>query len=90
MTVGSYQRRNDVMWPSDATENRRVEETDHPRRATTEPPLPFYVQPGADEALISWLGRLASRFDLSPHQFASQAFGVDNRGPAQCGCARVR
>jgi hypothetical protein len=83
MTVGSYQRRSDVMWPSDATEIRRAEETDHPRRATTEPPLPFYVQPAAGEALISWLGRLAHRFDLSPHQFAWQAFGVDNRGPAQ-------
>jgi hypothetical protein len=70
-------------WPSDATEIRRTEETDHPRRATTEPPLPFYVQPAAGEALISWLGRLAHRFDLSPHQFAWQAFGVDNRGPAQ-------
>jgi len=52
MTVGSFQRRNDVMWPSDATEIRRAEETDHPRRATTEPPLPFYVQPALGEALI--------------------------------------
>ncbi len=83
MTVGSYERRNDVMWPSEATEIRRVEETDHLRQAIAQLPLPLYVQPGADEALISWLGRLAHRFDLSPHQFAWQAFGVDNRGPAQ-------
>jgi hypothetical protein len=26
---------------------------------------------------------LATRFDLSPHQFAWQAFGVDNSGPTQ-------
>jgi hypothetical protein len=57
--------------------------TPTPRRAIAEVPLPFYVQPAADEALISWLGRLAGRFDLSPHEFASHAFGVDNRGPAQ-------
>ncbi len=82
MTVGSFRRRNVVMWRSDALEIRRFKDTD-PRRAIAEVPLPFYVQPAADEALISWLGRLASRFDLSPHEFASQAFGVDNRGPAQ-------
>jgi hypothetical protein len=70
------------MWPSDALDIRRFKEID-PRRAIAEVPLPFYVHPAADEALISWLGRLARRFDLSPHQFAWLAFGVDNRGPAQ-------
>lgn len=82
MTVGSFQPRDDVMLPSDARKIRRVENTD-PRRAIAEAPLPFYVHPAADEALISWLGRLARRFDLSAHQFAWQAFGIDNRGPAQ-------
>ena len=80
MNVGSYQRHNDVMLPSDAIESPHFEVH---LRPNAEPQLPFYVRPAADEALISWLGRLASRFDLSPHQFASRAFGVDNRGPAQ-------
>ena len=82
MTAGSFPLRNDVMLPSDAIESPPFEAN---RRTIAEPQLPFYVPPAAaDEALISWLGRLASRFDLSAHQFAWQVFGLDYRGgPAQ-------
>ena len=43
------------------------------------PPLPLYVEPAAEEALLSWLLRLATRLGVSFHVLASQAFGVDDR-----------
>lgn len=42
------------------------------------PPLPLYVEPAAEEALLSWLLRLATRLEVSFHVLASQAFGVDD------------
>lgn len=43
------------------------------------PPLPLYVQPAPEEALLSWLLRLATRLGVSFHVLARQAFGVDDR-----------
>src|SRR5487761_1061846 len=43
------------------------------------PPLPLYVEPAAEEALLSWLLRLATRLGVSFHVLARQAFGVDDR-----------
>lgn len=41
--------------------------------------LPFYVEPLADEALLSWLLRLATRLRVSMHTLACYSFGVDDR-----------
>jgi len=42
--------------------------------------LPLYVDPLPDEALLSWLLRLARRLNLSMHVLAHEAFGIDDRG----------
>ena len=39
----------------------------------------MYVEPAADEALASWLYRLAALLDLSALSFIRQAFGIDSR-----------
>jgi hypothetical protein len=44
-----------------------------------QPPLPLYVGPAAEEALLSWLLRLATRLRVSFHVLARQAFGIDDR-----------
>jgi hypothetical protein len=41
--------------------------------------LPVFIEPAADEALASWLYRLAAMLDLSPLNFIRQAFGIDSR-----------
>ena len=41
--------------------------------------LPLHVRPERDEALYSWLHRLASELGTSVHALAQQAFGVDDR-----------
>jgi hypothetical protein len=38
--------------------------------------LPVYVEPALDEALISWLLRLASRLEISPQVLASEGLGL--------------
>lgn len=48
-------------------------------RPRVRPPLPLYVEPLPDEALLSWLLRLATRLRVSLHTLASQSFGVDDR-----------
>lgn len=48
-----------------------------PRPVKT-PPLPLYVEPAAEEALLSWLLRLATRLGVSFHVLARQAFGIDD------------
>jgi hypothetical protein len=51
------------------------------------PQLPFYVQPEADEALLSWILRLAARLNVSVHALALRSFGVDDRaGHTQWWC----
>ncbi len=42
------------------------------------PQLPVYVQPSADEALLSWVLRLAAALKVSPHALAKRSFGVDD------------
>src|SRR5258708_38166608 len=42
-------------------------------------PLPFYLEPAHDEALFSWLMRLATRLGVSMHALASCSFGIDDR-----------
>jgi hypothetical protein len=44
------------------------------------PQLPLYVEPLPDEALLSWLLRLATRLRVSIHALSSYSFGVDDRG----------
>ena len=46
---------------------------------TTASRLPVYVEPAPEEALLSWLLRLATRLGISMHALASQSFGVDDR-----------
>jgi hypothetical protein len=48
-------------------------------RPAKRPPLPVYVEPAAEEALLSWLLRLASRLGVSFHVLARQAFAIDDR-----------
>jgi hypothetical protein len=48
-------------------------------RPARRPPLPLYVEPAAEEALISWLLRLATRLGVSFHVLAREAFGIDDR-----------
>lgn len=43
------------------------------------PPLPLHVEPASDEALLSWLLRLATRLGVSLHVLASQTFGINDR-----------
>lgn len=51
------------------------------------PQLPVYVQPGPDEALLSWVMRLASRLNVSVYALAKRSFGVDDRtGHSQWWC----
>ena len=48
-------------------------------RPAKTPPLPLHVAPAAEEALLSWLLRLATRLGVSFHVLARQAFGIDDR-----------
>jgi hypothetical protein len=55
-----------------------------PSRSAPSPQLPFYVQPEPDEALLSWLLRLAARLNISAHALAYGAFDVrDGAGHSQ-------
>jgi hypothetical protein len=47
--------------------------------STPKRPLPFYLEPAYDEALFSWLLRLATRMGVSMHALASCSFGIDDR-----------
>ncbi|MGB6451373.1 MAG: TniQ family protein [Steroidobacteraceae bacterium] len=56
-------------------------------RPTPRPPLPLYVEPAEEEALLSWLLRLATRLGVSLHTLARVSFGVDDRaGYSQWWC----
>jgi hypothetical protein len=48
-------------------------------RPTPRLQLPLYVEPVREEALLSWLLRLASRLQVSLHALASQGFGINDR-----------
>jgi len=48
-------------------------------RRTTRPPLPLYVEPAPDEALLSWLLRLATRLRVSLRALTTSGLGVDDR-----------
>lgn len=48
-------------------------------RLASRPPLPLYVEPAAEEALLSWLLRLATRLSVSLRALMTAAFGVDDR-----------
>lgn len=61
------------MWQSEVIGLRRTLSASGP------PPLPLYVEPAHDEALLSWLSRLATRLGVSFHTLASQSFGIDDR-----------
>lgn len=65
------------MLPFESIEPRSFRPT---RRSATRPPLPLYVEPAPDEALLSWLLRLATRLRVALHVLASQCFAVDDRG----------
>jgi hypothetical protein len=43
------------------------------------PPLPLYVEPAPDEAFLSWLLRLTTRFRVSLRALMIAGFGVDDR-----------
>jgi transposase len=42
-------------------------------------PLPVHIAPAPDEALMSWLCRLAVAVGLSPSAFTRHAFGIDSQ-----------
>lgn len=46
-------------------------------RPVARPQLPFYVEPAPNEALLSWLLRLATRLRVSLRILATEAFGAD-------------
>jgi len=49
--------------------------------------LPIFVKPAADEAMLSWLLRLATRLRVPVHAIARQTFGIDDpRGHSQWWC----
>jgi hypothetical protein len=48
-------------------------------RPTRRPPLPLHVEPAPEEALFSWLLRLATRLGVSLHVLARESFGIDDR-----------
>lgn len=64
------------MLPSEAIEASGLQPAFRP---TIRPPLPLYVDPAPEEALLSWLLRLATRLGVSLHTLASQSFGIDDR-----------
>lgn len=43
------------------------------------PQLPAFVEPITDEALLSWLSRLAARLGLSPQTLARESFGIKDQ-----------
>lgn len=45
--------------------------------------LPLYVEPAPDEALLSWLLRLATRLGVSLQVLAREAFGIDEDARSQ-------
>ncbi len=49
------------------------------RKPYRPPQLPFYIEPLADEGLLSWLLRLATRLRVPMHTLAYSSFGVDDR-----------
>lgn len=55
----------------------------HARRVAAQQPIPLYTEPMTDEALASWLCRLATKIDMSPLEFIRHAFGIDCRADAQ-------
>lgn len=55
----------------------------HARLVPARRPIPIYTEPMPDEALASWLCRLASKIGMSPLAFIRHAFGIDSRGDAQ-------
>jgi len=45
-------------------------------------PIPVYIEPMPDEALVSWLCRLAAKIGLPPLAFIRHGFGIDSRSDA--------
>lgn len=68
--------RNVVVWRSEVIELPRTLPTLESPAST---PLPLYVEPAHDEALLSWLLRLATRLGVPFHTLACQSFGIDDR-----------
>jgi hypothetical protein len=66
--------RNVVVWQSEV-----IELGHSPSSRPTPPPLPLYVEPASEEALLSWLSRLATRLGVSFHTLAKESFGIDDR-----------
>ena len=58
------------------------------RKPVARSALPVYVEPAEDEALYSWLPRLASRLGLSAQALARTAFGIEFRPTASQWCYR--
>ncbi len=49
--------------------------------------LPIFIRPATDEAMLSWLLRLATRLRVSGHAIARQTFGIDDpRGRTRWWC----
>ena len=66
--------------PTDATALRPASSP------TRSPPLPLYVAPATEEALLSWLLRLATRLRVSLHTLASRSFGIEDLSDTQWWC----
>jgi len=57
----------------------RFEPLDAQAAATHSRQFPLYVEPGADEPLLSWLMRLATRLGVSLRALAASGFGMEDR-----------
>lgn len=76
MRSALFLRRSAVGWPSSMARavTLRPAPSSKPNVA-----LPLYVAPSEDEALFSWMLRLATRLRCSMHALASCTFGIDDR-----------
>jgi hypothetical protein len=61
-----------------------------PAEQFAEAPLPFYVQPAADEALISWLDRSPLALIFRPISLRGRPSASITVVPPSGGCSRVR
>lgn len=76
MRPGSFPRPNAAVLPFEAINAAERRPGFRPRTRLS---LPLYVEPAPQEALLSWLLRLATRLGVSLHALANQSFGVDDR-----------
>jgi hypothetical protein len=76
MRSGSYLRLSGAVLQFEVIEGNARHPVSGP---TKRRPLPLYVEPAPEEALLSWLLRLAVRLGVPLPVLARQSFGIDDR-----------